>query len=206
MNGLFNLIQEYNLDYPEFFPKLYSLLDRNILHVKYRSRFFRLLQTFLSSYLLPASMVAAFIKRLARLCLFAPPAGILIVLPMIYNLLRVHPSCIRMIHLQGAITPEDLNGMQDPYKFEEMNPEKSQAESSYLWELVALKQHYHPSVATMAKIFEEPLTQPSYDLEDFLDLNFDELIEQESRNRKGEAAALAIQKSDLFEDVSGFVF
>lgn len=36
-------------DYPDFYKKLYSLLDRNLLHMKYRSRFFRLLELFLSS-------------------------------------------------------------------------------------------------------------------------------------------------------------
>lgn len=36
-------------EYPDFYHKLYVLLDRNVLHVKYRSRFFRLLDIFLSS-------------------------------------------------------------------------------------------------------------------------------------------------------------
>lgn len=39
----------FNRDYPDFYHKLYTLLDRNIMHVKYRSRFFRLLDIFLSS-------------------------------------------------------------------------------------------------------------------------------------------------------------
>lgn len=49
LNGLFTLITEENLDYPDFYQKLYSLLDRDVMHVKYRSRFFRLLELFLSS-------------------------------------------------------------------------------------------------------------------------------------------------------------
>lgn len=49
LNALFLLMQKYNLDYPNFYTKLYALLDRNILHVKHRSRFFRLLDLFLSS-------------------------------------------------------------------------------------------------------------------------------------------------------------
>ncbi|KAK3051503.1 hypothetical protein LTS18_012422, partial [Coniosporium uncinatum] len=76
LSGLFHLMQEKNLDYPSFFSKLYSLLDHNLLHSKHRSRFFRLLNTFMSSTHLPAALVASFIKRLARLALHGPPAGI----------------------------------------------------------------------------------------------------------------------------------
>ncbi|EXX70598.1 Noc4p [Rhizophagus irregularis DAOM 197198w] len=49
LNGLFTLINEYNLDYPDFYKKLYTLFDRNLMHVKYRSRFFRLADLFLAS-------------------------------------------------------------------------------------------------------------------------------------------------------------
>ena len=40
--GLFELMMKHNLDYPNFFPKLYALFDRNLMHVRYRARFFRL--------------------------------------------------------------------------------------------------------------------------------------------------------------------
>jgi hypothetical protein len=49
LNGLFLLMQEYNLEYPEFYPRLYALLKPNVFHAKYRQRFFRLLDLFLSS-------------------------------------------------------------------------------------------------------------------------------------------------------------
>jgi U3 small nucleolar RNA-associated protein 19 len=39
----------FSSDYPDFYLRLYAVLDRNILHVKYRARFFRLLELFLSS-------------------------------------------------------------------------------------------------------------------------------------------------------------
>ena len=51
LNGLWTLIRDHNLDHPDFFPRLYALLDRNLLHTKDRSRFFRLLDTFPSSSL-----------------------------------------------------------------------------------------------------------------------------------------------------------
>lgn len=47
---------------------------------------------------LPATLIASFAKRLARLALFAPPAGVVIVIPFIYNLLKMHPSCMVLIH------------------------------------------------------------------------------------------------------------
>lgn len=43
-------------------------------------------------------MVSSFIKRMARIAMFSPPPGILMVLPIIFNLLRQHPTCIRLIH------------------------------------------------------------------------------------------------------------
>lgn len=50
---------------------------------------------------LPAYLVAAFAKRLARLALTAPPTALLIMLPFIYNLLRRHPSCRLLLHKPG---------------------------------------------------------------------------------------------------------
>lgn len=47
---------------------------------------------------LPAYLVAAFAKRLARLALTAPPEALLMVLPLICNLLRRHPACRVMVH------------------------------------------------------------------------------------------------------------
>jgi len=40
---------------------------------------------------------------------------------------------------------------------------------SSLWELVSHVNHYHPSVSTLAKIFQEAFRKPNYTLEDFLD-------------------------------------
>lgn len=36
-------------DYPDFYKKLYSLLEPSVFHVKYRARFFHLANLFLSS-------------------------------------------------------------------------------------------------------------------------------------------------------------
>ena len=49
LQGLFALIQHHNLDYPDFYPKLYRLFDGSIFYAKYRSRFFRQADLFLKS-------------------------------------------------------------------------------------------------------------------------------------------------------------
>ena len=176
LSGVFYLIQERNLDYPSFYHKLYSLLDRDILHSKHRSRFFRLLDTFLGSTHLPAALVASFIKRLSRLALNAPPSAIVFVTPWIYNLLKRHPSCTFMIHRETQ-DPEvkkhiSQQGVEDPFLPEETDPMDTKAIESCLWELVQLQSHYHPNVATITKVLSEQFTKQTYNLEDFLDHSY----------------------------------
>jgi U3 small nucleolar RNA-associated protein 19 len=98
LNSLFLLIHKYNLDYPDFYKKLYSLFDVEIFHLKYRARFFYLADLFLMSTHLPAYLVAAFIKRLSRLALRAPPYGVALIITFIGNLIRRHPNCKVLIH------------------------------------------------------------------------------------------------------------
>ncbi|RBR23623.1 uncharacterized protein FIESC28_03552 [Fusarium coffeatum] len=183
LSGVFYLISERNLDYPSFYTKLYSLLDRDILHSKHRSRFFRLLDTFLASTHLPAALVASFIKRLARLSLNAPPGAIVFVTPWIYNLLKRHPTCTFMIHREIR-DPEvkkhiEEHGAEDPFLPDETDPIHTQAIDSCLWELVQLQSHYHPNVATISKIISEQFTKQSYNMEDFLDHSYATLLDAE---------------------------
>ncbi|PIO41219.1 hypothetical protein AB205_0020160 [Aquarana catesbeiana] len=103
LNGLFVLIHQHNLDYPDFYKKLYSLLDPSVFHVKYRARFFHLANLFLSSTHLPVYLVAAFTKRLSRLSLTAPPQVVLMIIPFICNLIRRHPACRPLIHRPMAL-------------------------------------------------------------------------------------------------------
>lgn len=176
LSGVFYLIRERNLDYPSFYPKLYSLLDRDILHSKHRSRFLRQLDTFLASTHLPAALVASFIKRLSRLGLNAPPSAIVVIVPWIYNLLKQHPLCTFMIHrethdisLKEAMSQD---GVTDTFLPDEPDPMKTGAIDSCLWELVQLQSHYHPNVATIVKIISEQFTKQAYNMEDFLDHSY----------------------------------
>ncbi|WWC58943.1 uncharacterized protein I303_101488 [Kwoniella dejecticola CBS 10117] len=190
MNGLFVLMTEYNFEYPHFYDRLYALLDRNVMHVKYRARFFRLLDTFLASSLLSSALIASFIKRLARLTLSAPPAGIIIILPFIYNLLKRHPGT--MVLIQRPDSDNNIlkisstlgkEGYVDPYNAEEKNVLKTHAIDSSLWEIAALQKHYLASISTLAKVFGEVFTKPQFGMEDFLDHGYGTLFDTES-NRK----------------------
>jgi U3 small nucleolar RNA-associated protein 19 len=98
LNGLFTLINDHNLDYPHFFDKFYALFDSNLMHAMYLERFFVLVEMFLKSTHLPNYMVCAFIKRMLRLSLNAPPGAICAMLPIVFNIFKVHPSAIILIH------------------------------------------------------------------------------------------------------------
>ncbi|EGX93988.1 nucleolar complex protein 4 [Cordyceps militaris CM01] len=180
LSGVFYLIRERNLDYPSFYPKLYSLLDSQILHSKHRARFFRLVDTFLGSTHLPVALVASFLKRLARLSLNAPPSAVAFAIPWIYNMLMKHPLCTFM--LQRETTDEEAkkqlrdHGLEDPFLADEKDPMKTNAIDSSLWELVQMQSHYHPNVATIAKIVSEQFTKNSYNMEDFLDHSYASLL------------------------------
>ena len=91
---------EHNLLYPSFYTKLYTLLlsAPPFMHVRYRARFLRLLDTFLSSSHLSAALIASFAKRLSRAALRAPPAAAVTVVPFVWNLCKRHKSCMEMIH------------------------------------------------------------------------------------------------------------
>ncbi|KAF2750664.1 nucleolar complex protein 4 [Sporormia fimetaria CBS 119925] len=209
LSGLYYLMTEKNLDYPSFYIKLYSLLDDGLLHSKHRSRFFRLLDTFMSSTHLPAALVASFIKRLSRLALNAPPAGIVVVVPWIYNMFKRHPACTFMMHRE--ICDPDLKekleeeGMDDPFDMDEPDPMFTGAMESSLWEIETLQSHYHPSVSTLAGIISEQFTKRSYNLEDFLDHSYNALLESELHRelKKDPVIEFEIPKHILTAEDSG---
>lgn len=192
LNSLYELMKNYNLEYPDFYTKLYSLLTPELLYTKYRSRFFRLCDLFLTSTHLSASLVASFIKKLARLSSGASASGVVIVIPFIYNLLKRHPTCMIMLH-----NTDVGSNYKDPFDNTEKNPLKTKAIDSSLWELETLMSHYHPNIATLAKIFGEPFRKPSYNMEDFLDWSYNSLLQSEYERRfKDKNSALEFEEFD----------
>lgn len=197
LSGVFYLIQERNLDYPAFYTKLYSLLDSDILHSKHRSRFFRLLDIFLASSHLPAAIVASFIKRLARLSLNAPPSAIVTIIPWMYNLFKKHPTTTFMMHRVPRTEEQReqlaTGGMDDPFDSGVQDPMETHAIDSCIWEVVQLQTHYHPNVATIAKIVSEQFTKQFYNMEDFLDHSYASLLEAEMGKNIRKAPVIEFQ-------------
>lgn len=182
VQGLFQLMISRNLDYPDFYPRLYSLIDQDILHSKYRSRFLRHIDNFLApTNHIPAATAASFIKRLSRLCLFAPPSAIVAIIPFIYNMLKSYPSCTFMLHRNPhpPYTKSEQGLGEDPFNAAETDPQQTGAIDSSLWELETLRSHYHPTVASIARIISEQFTKQQYNLEDFLDHGYGTLMDSE---------------------------
>lgn len=203
LNTLFTLMTKHNLNYPAFYTRLYALLldDPPFLHVRFRSRFLRLLDTFLSSTHLSATLIASFAKRLSRAALRAPPSAIVVVIPFVWNLCKRHKRCLSLIHRNFSEDRFDQGpaGIEDPYDALEVDPLKTNAIDSSLWELAAMgsmlgasyqttagvmdgegQAHYLGSVSSLSKILAEPFTKERYGLEDFLDLTYTTMFETET--------------------------
>ncbi|XP_053196163.1 nucleolar complex protein 4 homolog [Scomber japonicus] len=189
LNGLFVLIHQHNLDYPDFYKKLYNLLEPSVFHVKYRARFFHLANIFLSSSHLPVYLVAAFAKRLARLALTAPPTALLIVLPFIYNLIRRHPSSRVLIHKPST---ED-EPLEDPYLKDEEDPAQCCALESSLWEIKTLQKHYHPDVSKAAMLISTSLSEQEDDISEVLETTTYELMERDLKQTKTKSIPLEFE-------------
>ncbi|KAL7437418.1 hypothetical protein ACHAXH_004892 [Discostella pseudostelligera] len=182
LHGLFILMLDHQLEYPQFYNSLYQLLHPRILYTKHRSRFLRLLSKSLSSNsMLPAYVVASFCKRLCQLALSGPPSGGLFVLALVSNLLRKHGECACLIHRSGK--HEDGGLMEDVFVEDETDLAMTRALESSLWELSALERHYHPAISTLAKSIgtENDKTTPLYDMEDFMVHTYKSLFEQEKK-------------------------
>ena len=172
LNTLFTLMTLYNLDYPAFYTRLYAYVDRRVLHIRHRARFFRLMERVLGSTHLPKGVLASFVKRVGRVSLGAGGAGVVMCVPFVYNVLKRHPALMCMIHKTeaGAGTGAGEDGeWVDPFDMEEEDPMKTGALESSLWELASHRSHYHGPAATLARLLEEAFTRPGFSMEDFLD-------------------------------------
>ena len=194
LNGLFTLMHKHNLDYPSFFPKLYSLLDDKIFHCRYQKRFCRLLGLFMTSTHMPSYLVAAFVKRIARLSLDSTPAVINWVVPFIYNMFKAHKSIRSLIHRNVNENDAKKN---DPFIMSELDPAKCKAIESSIWEIHALNRHYWTGAVKQSRLFTERLTKPVFKLDDFLDgPTYNSLIQKELGHKWTKVPPLNIQISE----------
>jgi hypothetical protein len=65
----------------------------------------------------------------------------------------------------------------DPFDVTQLDPAKCGAIDSSLWELTALTNHYDPTVARLARIFEQPIKQKLFDLEQFLQHSYESVCD-----------------------------
>ncbi|KAL2928392.1 Nucleolar complex protein 4-like protein B [Bienertia sinuspersici] len=182
LGGLFVLMTKYGLEYPNFYEKLYALLIPSIFMAKHRAKFFELLDACLKSPLLPGHLAAAFAKKLSRLSLAIPPYGSLVIIALVHNILRRHPSINCLVHReagekvnqgdtkseQETVTSDGNTGVSselvrekqgvDLFKDEESDPLRSQAMRSSLWEIDTLRHHYCPPVSRFVLSLENDLT------------------------------------------------
>lgn len=194
LNGLFTLMHKHNLDYPSFFPKLYSLLDDKIFHCRYQKRFCRLLGLFMTSTHMPAYLVAAFVKRISRLSLDASPAVISWVIPFVYNMFKAHPAIRVLIHRK---VDESGDQKRDPFSMADLDPSKCKAIESSLWEIHALNRHYWTDAVKQSRIFSERLTKPPFNLDEFLNgPTYNALIQEELTHKWSKVPPLNINIPD----------
>ncbi|KAJ6159705.1 CCAAT-binding factor [Penicillium chrysogenum] len=168
LSGLFYLIQEKNLDYPQFYTKLLraAALKAQITILP------------IAEHLLvlnPSSVhIGGQLHQASRSpCSERSSPAIVVIVPFMYNFFKNHPTTTFMMH--RSIRDKDLlaqvekEGMDDPFDPNESDPNMTNAIESSLWEIVTLQSHFHPNVAAIARIISEQFTKQAYSLEDFLD-------------------------------------
>ncbi|CAK8685331.1 unnamed protein product [Clavelina lepadiformis] len=175
LQGLFVLMLEHNLEYPEFYKNLYGMLHPRIFEAKYRARFFHHLELFLSTTYIPAYMVAAFVKKMSRLCLLAPPPCTKSMIFLIKNLLLKHPSICELVNYPISQNKEKIKS--DPFQESEEDPAKCNATKSSLWEIAAFSHHYNPDIAKLANT--KCLGQEK-DVSELLEMDFYDMLHKDS--------------------------
>ncbi|ORC93485.1 U3 small nucleolar RNA-associated protein 19 [Trypanosoma theileri] len=179
LHGIFLLVLDHGLEYPQYYQQLYTLLTPDAFSSRHRYDLFRLLDLSLSSIRVPSYVAAAFIKKVARVAMLSPSPVLYFVLPFIRKVLQRHPNCLALIHrsTKEAVIPEDdkdtvkgtagvsedakkealrltatLFDGNDPFLPDE-SLERCHALHSTLWELTALERHFIPTVPLMVSAF-----------------------------------------------------
>lgn len=186
LNSLYFLMDKYNVEHPDFFVKLYSLTNVEVINGKYSPRFFYLCNLFLSSTHLPAYLIAAFVKKLSRIALISRTDSILRILCLVINLMIRHLSISVLIHREGPTV------FEDPFDFDASDPAKSCAMKSSLWEIKTLQSHVVPHVSRKAKRINRAL--PTLEFDNIaLDVSMDSLY-QKVRKRPFTEVPLAVHR------------
>mmetsp|Transcript_5726 Transcript_5726/g.7893 ORF Transcript_5726/g.7893 Transcript_5726/m.7893 type:complete len:462 (+) Transcript_5726:434-1819(+) len=198
LESLFLLMTKYRLEYAGFYASLYQLLTPTTCYTKHRQRYFELTGLALSSIKIPASTLAAFLKRACLTALLSPPSGGLYGLALAFRQLQRHADLHTLIHKPprpGQKHKKKKKGQQEvseeeeeekAFDVDEEDPEKANALNTSLWELTALKDHYYPAVSSMAKGFQNKINTKAVklDVDDFTSLTYKVLFDQEVNRKK----------------------
>jgi U3 small nucleolar RNA-associated protein 19 len=210
LDALFLLISRHRLDYPDFYPKLYARLTPYALfEAPERERFLSLIATFLTrGAYLPRTMVASYVKRLARRALVAPPAGAMWCLRLALDLLHKHPSVSFLVHKSvnlfdappRAAEASAAAGAADAFDDTASDPLATGADRSSLWELDVLRNHMSPAVSRLVDAFSRDVRKrsaqpPPGELEDYASLGFSDVFGAEFK-RRAKAVPLAYHAPD----------
>jgi hypothetical protein len=203
LNGIFILMSAHNFSYPDFYDKLYKLLDPEILYTQHRDKFFALCFLFLKSPNLPGYLLAAFVKKLARIAMCAPAAGAVLCLRIIFNLLRRNAGIRVLVH-RTHLPSNSTDSSIDPLsKFEDFSdPEKCQLllETGSLWEVQTLSEHYSPEVARESLLILETTEWPlvDRDVSEILDQSFNDFFNKRVTKKHGSNCALNFKPPTSF--------
>ncbi|ALC49425.1 CG2875 [Drosophila busckii] len=180
LQGIFTLMQQQNITYPDVYTKLYNMFYPRMFYNKYKARLFYLADIFLTSTHLPENLVAAFVKRLSRLALKSPTEDAIIMIRFVCNLLLRHTGLQRLICATPAASAEEVS---DPYDETQADPVKTNALSSSLWELALLQKHAVPEVANAAQFVTKSLPTMEFDLGPLLESKESDLFDGEVKKQ-----------------------
>jgi U3 small nucleolar RNA-associated protein 19 len=174
LQGLFLLMLDHGLEYPNYYEQLYSLLTADVFASRHRYELFHLLDLSMTSLRVPSYIAASVIKRVAQVSLMAPAPTLYFTLPFLRKVLQVHPNCLALIHRSSreAVVPDDVEDGgeaqsaksqaardtaalfegEDPFDDKAKLPD-TRALNSTLWELTALERHFMPVVPLMVSAF-----------------------------------------------------
>lgn len=126
---------------------------------------------------LPEYLVAAFVKKLARLSLHAPAPAIPMICDFIANLMIEHPGLRTLVNKKPLASSKKDDGTLeyegDPFDEDEIDPIKSRAMDSCLWEIKTLQHHILPTISLSARFISKTLPKVEKDLDESLLLNYD---------------------------------
>ena len=176
LRSIFILLEKYGLDYPNYYKRLYGLLlpqyrpktgeTVSVFHINQeeKMRFLRLLDLSLRSPKLPSKVIAAFMKRLARVMMAHgqchSQSDKMFVISFIANMIKRHPRCVRLIHRKPRKYTTTPSFATDPFLSQEADPSKAKALKSSLWEIQTLiESEFDETVRNYCKLFKGDISR-----------------------------------------------